>query len=133
MSDYLNDMPTFFRLAKNSLHMSNCKIKVSAVIAKKRPYIVSVNKQISHPIYVTGLDFRTSIHAEVNACIHLTDKKCDGANIFVYREAKTSPTGVYIPALAKPCKHCMAILLEKGIKKVFYSVPFYPYWEVIRL
>jgi hypothetical protein len=131
--DFLDDLPSYFRLARNSLYLSNCRTRVSAVVVRKKPLIIATNKNITHPKYVTGDDFRTSIHAEVNCCLHLSDDQCEGASIFVYREAKKNPTSPYYPALAKPCHFCQVILREKNFRKMFYSVPEYPFWRMEKL
>lgn len=131
--DFLDDLPSYFTLAKNTLVYSNCRTRVAAVIAKKKPLIASANKMITHPKYVDGSDFRNSIHAEVMACLHLSDEQCNGSVIYVYREAKRTPYGLYYPALAKPCPYCRQILIEKNIKKVFYTIPEYPYYKWERL
>lgn len=126
-------MNGYFQLAANVSRLSDCRIRVGAVIVKKKPLIACCNKQITHPKYVTGDDYRNSIHAEVNCCLHLSDEQTDNSVIYVYREAKKSPNSLYYPALARPCVFCMEVLKSKGIKKVFYSISEEPYfsWERI--
>jgi deoxycytidylate deaminase len=118
----------YFRLAKNVSHLSNCRIRVGCVLAKKTVLMACSNKEISHPEHVPGNDFRKSIHAEVRCLIHTSHEDLDGAVIFVYRETKDG-----CPALAKPCLRCEELLRERGVKKVYYSVPDYPFYEWERI
>ena len=81
----------------------------------------------THPIqyHVTG---KIYLHAEIAALIgrrHYDD--LSSCSITVYREVKG------LPALAKPCAQCQIILAAAGIKKVYYSVPDAPYWNIIKL
>ena len=69
------------------------------------------------------------LHAEINALIKR--RHCDdlsSCQITVYRETYDG-----IPALAKPCDNCQTILKSFGIKKIYYSTPIYPYWDVLKL
>lgn len=69
------------------------------------------------------------LHAEINALIkrrHFSDLSL--CQMTVYRE-----TCGGVPALAKPCANCQTILRSFGIKKVYYSTPIFPYWDVLKL
>lgn len=69
------------------------------------------------------------LHAEINALIKRRFySDLSSCQITVYRETHDG-----IPALAKPCINCQAILKSFGIKKVYYSTPNPPYWDVLKL
>lgn len=53
-------------------------------------------------------------HAEFDAVLKAKDKT-EGSDIYVYRET------AFGQALARPCKYCFNMLIEKGIKNIFYS------------
>lgn len=128
--DFLDDLPSYFTLAKNVSKLSNCRTKVGAVIVSKKPLIACHNKLITHPKYVNGSDYRTSLHAEMRCCMFLSPEQVEGSVIYVYREARTGP---YFPAIARPCKYCMEVLRELKVKRIFYTVGDYPYYESERL
>jgi deoxycytidylate deaminase len=58
------------------------------------------------------------VHAEVSALNSLIGKEVDFSKLtlYVYREHKDGS-----PAMARPCKSCMALIKNLGIKKVFYT------------
>lgn len=80
----------------------------------------------THPLHKKAI---TSIHAEINCLLkrrHYDD--ISDCSIVVYRE-----DGNGEPALAKPCDNCQMVMKEYGIKKVYYSIPLSPYYEVMKL
>lgn len=61
-----------------------------------------------------------TIHAELDALLkvgrgYVNQQKIVDADIYVYRESSLGQ------ANAKPCKYCFNMLIEKGIKNIFYS------------
>jgi deoxycytidylate deaminase len=111
------------RFTRNVSKHSNHRVKVGAVIVKKKPIGVGFNKCKSHPKYTN--DTSKSIHAEISALINCKDNNIEGGSIYVYRETKRG-----VPALARPCKNCMLQLKKRGIKKVFYTVSNKLVWEI---
>ena len=80
----------------------------------------------THTLQGGGL--KTYLHAEVSAAIkrrHYDD--LTSCEITIYREVNN------MPALAMPCKQCQSILRILGIKKIWYSIPFEPYHDVMIL
>ena len=120
------DLCRQFKVAKKVREKSNHRKKMSAVIIKHGKIIsTGHNIQKSHPKYADGKK-SYSIHAEVNAILN-SRTDLTNTTIYIYREIKNCP------AMAKPCNNCMAEIIEAGIKKVIYSVSYYPFFEVIDL
>ena len=68
------------------------------------------------------------LHAEISALIkrrHYDD--IDSCAITIYREVHGQP------ALARPCKQCMALLQQFGIKRIYYSIAKMPHYAMIKL
>ena len=99
---------------------------MSSVIVKHGKIVaVGFNVQKTHPKFADG--FKSySIHAEVSAIIR-SRTNLIGSTIYVYREVAG------IPAMACPCKRCMSIIIESGIKRIIYSVGDYPYFVEVNL
>ena len=68
-----------------------------------------------------------SVHAEV-ATIISARTNLSKSSILVVRVNKTGQFG-----LSKPCKHCMSYIQFVGIRKIWYSISKYPYFEGKRL
>ena len=105
---------TIKSLAQKSQH----KYKVGAAIVKGRK-IVSLGHNshktspyIKHNISDTTLVDR--LHAEMS-CICKSQNDISGSKIYVGR---LSPSGF---KNARPCKLCMSMIREAGIKEVYYS------------
>lgn len=118
------NVPTFFRLARNVSRLSDNRFRMGCVIVKNgSPVAVGYNRNKTHPKAP-----RKSLHAEMVAVHCCGNTRLKGSSIFVYRENKNN-----MPAMAKPCKHCMEILKKLKFKWIFYSVSCYPYWNKERL
>lgn len=116
----------FFRLARNASLNSNHRYKVGCVIVVHgRPVSVGWNVIKTHPTYTN--EEHPSIHAEVKAIINA---RCDvtGGVAYVYRETRDG-----LPAIARPCDMCYNVLVEAGIKNVYYTVVCFPYWAKERI
>ncbi len=120
------NLPRYLALARQVSLTSTYKIRVGAVIVQHgTPIALGCNVQRTHPKWVRAK--QTTIHAEIAALIS-TQSKLTGASIFVYREHKNG-----LPALARPCENCLAVLQHYGIKWIYYSTTEYPYWSCERL
>jgi deoxycytidylate deaminase len=116
----------YFHLAKNTAKFSDHRVRVGCVISNKKPIVAACNKTRTHPKYANPENSnRGSIHAECRAVIHSGRKDLTGYSIYVYREMKNGR-----PALARPCEHCLSILEEVGIRKIYYTIPNKPYWKM---
>jgi len=114
----------FFRLARNTSLYSSHRVKVGAVISKKKPISVGFNIRRTHPVYSNPNDTNKEfIHAEMSALIHCRGD-LHGADIYVYRETDDGK-----PALARPCKMCYNMLKDAGIRKMYYTTPVPPFWN----
>lgn len=110
-------MNGFFNLARAAALMStHPKHQVGAVIVNKKPISIGANLYKTHPIFANMVDGKYSIHAEVKAILSCPRSKLIGSEMWVYRE-KADGT----PAIAKPCKNCQKVLIEAGVKKVYYT------------
>lgn len=106
----------FFDLCKELKKHSNHKQhKMSSVIVRKNRVIgTGFNQLKTHSL--SKHPFK-SLHAEVHAVLKTTNKEdLEGAEIYIYRENRYG-----LPALAKPCPYCLALLKEVGIKRMHYS------------
>jgi deoxycytidylate deaminase len=120
------NLPRQLLICKKLRLRSNHRKKMSSVITKHGKLVsFGWNIQKSHPKYADGKK-SYSLHAEINAIIR-NNTNAFGATIYVYREING------IPAMAKPCNNCLAAIIESGIKKIVYSVSYYPYYEEINL
>lgn len=109
-------MNSYLQLARaTSLLSTHPKYKMGAVIVNKKPVSVGCNLYKTHPIFANKED-AASIHAEVKAILSCPRSKLKGSEIWVYRETANGRT-----ALAKPCEACQRIIIEAGIKRIFYT------------
>lgn len=114
----------FFGLARNISRLSMCRVKVGAVISKKSAISSGFNIERTHPLFCNpALGDNISIHAEMIALIN-AGYDINGCDIWIYREYFDNT-----PALARPCDVCYNQLRMHGIKKIYYTVPEYPYWK----
>jgi deoxycytidylate deaminase len=89
------------------------KFKVGAAIFRRNKLVsTGYNKNKTHPASTHPY---CRIHAELAALINAR-QDVKGCDMFVARIRKDGET-----ALAKPCKYCMALLLEYGIRVVSYT------------
>lgn len=117
------NLPPRFRLAYLERKESECKIKVGAVIVNSKPIAVGHNTYRTHPI--TAKKWTT--HAEVKALLQ-AGTASEGHDLYVYRELRNGT-----PAMARPCDRCLELIIESGIKNIYYTTGTAPWWEVIRL
>ncbi len=58
---------------------------------------------------------RCLLHAETDAVIHMDPRNVRGSSLLVVRVSKGKLKN------SKPCEHCMALIIERGIREVYYS------------
>ena len=112
--DYKNIMniPYNFHYAKLARNLSQHKKPMGAAIFRHGKLIsIGCNIQKTHPQF-TNL---YSIHAEIKAIIS-AQTNLDGCDIYVYRQNKNGHL-----AMAKPCTTCQQMIIEAGIRRVFYT------------
>lgn len=119
----------YFNIAKEVSKLStysgsNAKLGC-AVIYKHRVISTGTNSDKVHPLQAKYNVYRFSgstphkVHAEVASLIPLIkDKSIDWTQVklFLYREKKSGTLG-----LSRPCKSCMALIRDLGIKQVYYT------------
>lgn len=105
----------FFNLAKKLSYKSDYHShRLGAVIVRGGEVIgVGFNKRKTHPMSHTRFN---NIHAELSAVLSAGLEDLKGCAIYVYRETKQGQ-----PAMARPCEHCMKLLKQLSISKVYYS------------
>lgn len=121
-------MNHFFIKAKHASEFSDFyKQHIGCVVVYKK-HIISVgfNSNKTHPIQKLYnkerfLEDTTphSLHAEITALLFLKDNKdikWSDVEIYTYRENKHGEL-----RLSRPCKSCMALIRELGIKKIHYT------------
>lgn len=107
--------PKFFDLARKLSYKSDYNAhRLGAVIARGNEIVgVGFNKRKTHPLSQTRFN---NIHAELSAILNSGEENLAGCSIYVYRETKTGQL-----AMARPCEHCMQLLKQVNISKVFYT------------
>ena len=111
----------FFGRARRESKLSSLRIQVGAVVAKGGSVIsFGHNQDKSHPMVNTF-----SLHAEAAAILarRYHTGSLNGATIWVYRETSDGR-----PAMAKPCKDCLRLIIASNIKKINYSTDEPPYY-----
>lgn len=109
------------RVAKNSFF----KFKVGAVVTKRYKRLsCACNRKGSTTFRARGI--HTPIvfarHAEIQAILQVGIENVRNGTVWVYRETKEG-----MPALARPCKKCMAFLQLVEIARVVYTISEFPY------
>lgn len=115
-----------FRAAKSiSEFGDHHRHKVGAVVVLKHRIISSgCNNTKTHPLqkqynkYRFAEDGVHTCHAELVALLPLIKDGIDltDASVYVYREHKNGT-----PGCARPCKSCMELIKDVGIKRIFYT------------
>lgn len=111
-----NKQRRLFEIAKQLSRKSSYKYRVGAVVVRSgKPIGFGFNKpQKTHP--KSSNEFRT-IHAELDAMIGLSREEISGADLYIFREHKDGHI-----ALARPCDHCLALIREYGIRRIYYTI-----------
>lgn len=118
--------PKYFTLARNVSKYSSHRVRVGAVIVKKRPIGIGYNVSKTHPIHADPYtSVRSSIHAEIRAIMNCNEYDLRDSVAYVYRETKDGN-----PALARPCNYCYSMLQSIGVKRIYYSISEFPYWKM---
>lgn len=118
------------QLAVKESTKSNYHVQLGAVVFKGKRILSSGHNEnftLAHNLHPRFKKWETTIHAEA-AAILAARQDLKGADLLVVRVNKNKEF-----RLAKPCKHCLLYLNYVGIRKVYYSVPYYPYLEIIKL
>lgn len=124
------NLPKWFRLAKIEADKSAFKFKVGAVVVKGGSKISSGFNSVRFcSIGVKNYTkWAESLHAERAALSKMNKEDIKGCSIYVYREGNNGR-----PLNSMPCPQCMHMLVELGIKKIFYTHHEYPYYKEIKM
>lgn len=115
----------YFKYARQESYKSEFRCQVGACLVIGKSIIKGHNKRKTHPKFANpSIHIKTSIHAELQCLLKATKFSMANALLYVYRETADGK-----PAMAKPCSHCMSFLRNSGIKEVYYSVGYYPYYQ----
>lgn len=115
-------LPSLFEVAKRESKKSKMRPQVGAVLVLDKQRFTGYNKAKTDPKFANPeKHVRISVHAELD-CLE-RGMFYEGAEIYVYREIEG------IPAMARPCNHCISFLREAGVEKIYYTIPHSPYWE----
>ena len=118
----------YFNKARDASRLSNFpRYHIGCTVVYKKQIIsVGFNSNKTHPIQKMYNKERFdcdstphSLHAEITALIFLKDRKdikWEDVDIYTYRENKSGE-----PRLSKPCKSCMALIKNLGIKRIHYT------------
>ena len=122
-------MEKYIDIAIDEALKSDHRHKIGCVIFSKKSLLSKGHntsqktKKKLHPKY---LKWENSIHAEVDAIINARTGLKDACMLVI----RINRDKVF--RLAKPCKNCMMYINHVGIKKVYYSINGYPYFESIK-
>jgi deoxycytidylate deaminase len=105
----------FFNLAKKLSYKSDYYAhRLGAVVTCGNEILgIGFNKKKTHPLSETRFN---NIHAELSAILNSGEEDLSGCSIYVYRETKHGTL-----AMARPCEHCMKLLRQLNISKIYYS------------
>lgn len=90
---------------------SECRYKFAALIVKGKKISTGVNKRKTHPVFKRYGSYIISIHAEVAAVLKARFD-VQGSTMYIARDS--------VNPQSRPCKVCMAILIESGIRRIVY-------------
>jgi deoxycytidylate deaminase len=114
----------YFDVALAASKLSDyARIRIGAIIVHNNDIIsVGFNRIKSHPIqkkYNIYRGFRNEnsyIHAEMAALVKTKHLDLKGASIYISRNNGNGEN-----AICKPCAACMKAILDRGIRKIFYT------------
>ena len=128
-NDLTNSQKSFFDIAKkvselSTFHRKNVKIGC-LIVSGHRIISSGYNSDKTNPIQKKYNRLRFSeetphrLHAEVSALLPLLNNKdidFSKVKIFTYREKADHSLGT-----SRPCKSCMALIKDLGIKNIYYT------------
>ncbi len=123
----------FLKMAKEESKKSDMDTKVGAVLVLGNDVIKGHNRKKTHPEFANPeKHVRKSLHAELDCLIKARNRKfpdilMTGGVLYISRSVKD------VPAMARPCEHCMSFLRKAGIKRVIYSTSYPPFTETEEL
>lgn len=96
------------------LDRSNSKFRLIAIISEKKKILsIGTNIRKTHPI--SHKTRYGELHAEMSAIVAAKGFDLSRSTLYVARWKHEGP------GMAKPCKYCMEVIKNSGIKKVVYT------------
>ena len=120
----------FIKLAVEEAKKTFYRVKVGCVIFDKNKVLSKGHNdplKSAKNLHPQFQKFKGSIHAEVDAILH-AKRDLKGACMLIVRVNRFNQF-----RMAKPCADCMKYITKIGIKKVFYSIVGFPYFEEFRV
>ena len=93
----------------------------SVLVQKNRIINVGFNKLKTHTRATNKFN---TIHAEFSVIFGLDYKVTKGSILYVWRSKYDES-----PGISRPCNYCQELIKAAGIKGVFYSVDYEPFYE----
>jgi len=92
------------------------KFRLGAILVHRNSIVsVGMNSYKTHPLMAARTKW-PFLHAEQNAIIRAGLDNCEGLDLYIARVLKNNTL-----ALSKPCKVCIKLIKDVGIKNVYYS------------
>jgi deoxycytidylate deaminase len=115
---------------QESLKSTHKKARIGVVVSKSSSILAKGFNKMRHCSVgsIRYAEWRDSIHAERDALRKIDKENLSGASIFIYRELRNGDVG-----LAFPCESCYRMIKEMALSRIYFSVPDYPFYNVVKL
>ena len=90
--------------------------RLGAVLVHRNSIVsIGMNSYKTHPLMAARTEW-PFLHAEQNAIIRAGLDNCEGLDLYIARVLKNNTL-----ALSKPCKVCVELIKDVGIRNIYYS------------
>jgi deoxycytidylate deaminase len=122
-------LPRFLQLAYKTAARSSEDFKLGAVLVRcGKPISMGYNKYNSTNKLVREFFGFATVHAECDAVYKAAGMDLRGCTIYVARARAFGEIGQ-----SSPCTQCRVLLISKGVKKIVYSIPEFPFFAEERI
>ena len=112
----MDKLPFGLRLCKKAFRKNIHRKKVTAAYIENGIIIIGSNTKKTHTLANTYGHRSNHTHAELDVLRYVKDGS--KGKLYIYRE-KMDGTNTY--GMARPCQHCMRLLIDKGIRTIIYT------------
>ena len=92
------------------------KFRLGAILVHRNSIVsIGMNSYKTHPLIAARTEW-PFLHAEQHAIIRAGVDNCEGLDLYIARVLKNNDL-----ALSKPCKVCIELIKDVGIKNIYYS------------
>ena len=92
------------------------KFRLGAILVHRNIIVsIGMNSYKTHPLMAERTEW-PFLHAEQHAIIRAGVDNCEGLDLYIARVLKNNDL-----ALSKPCKVCIELIKDVGIKNIYYS------------